>query len=367
MRVGKPANAKSAYNYFTSLMHEEFRAEHPGKTVDFIDFQKRCAAKWKSLSAIEKAPFDKIAALDKLRFQEEIKIFPAPATGKEKKKKKIKDPNQPKKPLSAFFLFSNEKRAAVKADHPDASIGDVGKKLGEMWRVLGDVDKRTYEEAAKRAKDRFAREMEAFKEGRSLEAEDEVDEGDDGKGAEMEAKPMVDFGQLDAFLDVTIDMDETMAVLTTANDVEKAEVGTKDLDELSPDDGKGVDDGVVSSEERPEKDESPLAAISSEERLEEVSGALGAEEKAEPSAPTSMADGAIFEVGDTTEEFSTEPTATKKFDNCSEDIANPSVENATDNAAAEACGAAEVASERVDDSVIEDDDFDVYGELDALL
>ena len=70
MRVGKPANAKSAYNYFTSLMHEEFRAEHPGKTVDFIDFQKRCAAKWKSLSAIEKAPFDKIAALDKLRFQE---------------------------------------------------------------------------------------------------------------------------------------------------------------------------------------------------------------------------------------------------------------------------------------------------------
>ena len=253
-----------------------------------------------------------------------------------------------------------------------------------MWRVLGDVDKRTYEEAAKRAKDRFAREMEAFKEGRSLEAEDEVDEGDDGKGAEMEAKPMVDFGQLDAFLDVTIDMDETMAVLATANDLEKAEVGTKDLDELSPDDGKGVDDGIVSSEERPEKDESPLAAIplseerpqkyesplaaiSSEERLEKVSGAPSAEEEVEPSAPTSMADGAIFEVGDTTKEVSTEPTTTKKLDNCPEDIANPSVENATDNAAAEACGAAEVASERVDDSVIEDDDFDVYGELDALL
>merc|ERR1712168_803326 len=76
MGVRKPANAKSGYNFFTSLMHEEFKLLHPGKTVDFIDFQKRCAAKWKGLSATEKRPLEEMAVLDKQRFQEELKLFP---------------------------------------------------------------------------------------------------------------------------------------------------------------------------------------------------------------------------------------------------------------------------------------------------
>ena len=75
MKVSKPANAKSAYNFFTSLMHEEFKLMHPGKSVDFIDFQKKCAAKWKGLSATEKKPFEEMAVLDKQRYQEGESIF----------------------------------------------------------------------------------------------------------------------------------------------------------------------------------------------------------------------------------------------------------------------------------------------------
>ena len=67
---GKPANAKSSYNFFTSIMHEEFKSLFPGKTADFIDFQRKCAGKWKLLSPEDKAPFEKIASSDKLRFQE---------------------------------------------------------------------------------------------------------------------------------------------------------------------------------------------------------------------------------------------------------------------------------------------------------
>lgn len=169
---GKPVNAKSAYNYFTSLMHEEFKAVYPGKAVDFIDFQRKCAAKWKSLTGEEKGPFEKMAALDKRRFQEEVKIFPPSQVGakeEKKRKKAAKDPNEPKRPLSAFFLFSNDKRAEVKAANPESSIGEVGKKLGELWRDLGDDRKRVFEDAAKREKDRYARAMEAFKEGRLFE------------------------------------------------------------------------------------------------------------------------------------------------------------------------------------------------------
>lgn len=44
----------------------------------------------------------------------------APAKGKKApaKEKKVKDPNAPKKPLGAYFLFSNDMRAKVKEENP---------------------------------------------------------------------------------------------------------------------------------------------------------------------------------------------------------------------------------------------------------
>lgn len=44
---------------------------------------------------------------------------------KRKKRKKNKDPNRPKRNMSAFFLYSNANRARVKADNPDAKFGDI--------------------------------------------------------------------------------------------------------------------------------------------------------------------------------------------------------------------------------------------------
>ena len=47
--------------------------------------------------------------------------------------KKIKDPNALNRPPSAFFLFCSEYRPKIKGEHPGLSIGDIAKKLGEMW------------------------------------------------------------------------------------------------------------------------------------------------------------------------------------------------------------------------------------------
>mmetsp|Transcript_14135 Transcript_14135/g.20062 ORF Transcript_14135/g.20062 Transcript_14135/m.20062 type:complete len:104 (+) Transcript_14135:198-509(+) len=51
---------------------------------------------------------------------EEVVVKP-----KRKKRKKNKDPNRPKRNMSAFFLYSNANRARVKADNPDAKFGDI--------------------------------------------------------------------------------------------------------------------------------------------------------------------------------------------------------------------------------------------------
>lgn len=49
------------------------------------------------------------------------------------------------------MIFSNEKRAEVKAEHPGAKVTVIAKRLGEMWRAIGEEEKAKYQETAKNA------------------------------------------------------------------------------------------------------------------------------------------------------------------------------------------------------------------------
>jgi hypothetical protein len=60
--------------------------------------------------------------------------------------KPMKDPNAPKKPLSAYFLFSQEERLKVKNENPDFSITEVAKELGKRWANLDPGLKQNYEQ-----------------------------------------------------------------------------------------------------------------------------------------------------------------------------------------------------------------------------
>ncbi len=67
------------------------------------------------------------------------------------KKKKRRDPNEPKRASSAYIWFSKENRERVKKENPDITSQDIMKKLGEEWRKLTDKGKKKY--AALAAKD----------------------------------------------------------------------------------------------------------------------------------------------------------------------------------------------------------------------
>ena len=56
-----------------------------------------------------------------------------------KPQKKKKDPNAPKQPLSAYFIFSSEERLKVKNEHPSYSICEVAKELGRYVITFGDA------------------------------------------------------------------------------------------------------------------------------------------------------------------------------------------------------------------------------------
>merc|ERR1712150_204236 len=59
---------------------------------------------------------------------------------------KKKDPNAPKQPLSAYFIFSSEERQKVKALHPSYSICEVAKELGRRWADMAPEGKQKYDQ-----------------------------------------------------------------------------------------------------------------------------------------------------------------------------------------------------------------------------
>ncbi|KAF1982293.1 Non-histone chromosomal protein 6 [Aulographum hederae CBS 113979] len=76
--------------------------------------------------------------------------------------KKKKDPNAPKRGLSAYMFFANDQRDKVREDHPGIKFGEVGKMLGEKWKELTDKDKEPYEAKAKADKKRYEDEKAAY-------------------------------------------------------------------------------------------------------------------------------------------------------------------------------------------------------------
>ena len=50
-----------------------------------------------------------------------------------------------KKPLSPYMKFCKEQRPKVIKENSKLSFGEIGKKLGEMWRGLTDAEKKKYQ------------------------------------------------------------------------------------------------------------------------------------------------------------------------------------------------------------------------------
>lgn len=58
-------------------------------------------------------------------------------------------------PSSAFFVFCSEHRPKIKEDHPGISIGDIAKKLGELWSTQTPKDRAPYAAKATKLKEKY--------------------------------------------------------------------------------------------------------------------------------------------------------------------------------------------------------------------
>lgn len=69
--------------------------------------------------------------------------------------KKKKDPNAPKRSLSAYMIFANEQRENVRDENPGITFGQVGKVLGKLWKELDEKQRTPYEAKAAEDKKRY--------------------------------------------------------------------------------------------------------------------------------------------------------------------------------------------------------------------
>jgi len=79
----------------------------------------------------------------------------AGATDKKIKKKVKKDPEAPKRSLSAYMYFAIEKRASVAEANSNDPPKDILRKVGNMWQELGTNAKEKYEDLAASDKVRY--------------------------------------------------------------------------------------------------------------------------------------------------------------------------------------------------------------------
>lgn len=154
---GKPKGKMSSYAYFVKTCREEHNKKNPGVTANFSEFSKKCSERWKTMSPKEKTKFEDLAKQDKARYDHEMMSYPGNQGKKGQKQKK--DPNAPRRPQSGFFLFCADQRPNIKAQHPSLGIGDVAKRLGEMWNNLSDSEKQPFLFKANKLKDKYQKDM----------------------------------------------------------------------------------------------------------------------------------------------------------------------------------------------------------------
>ncbi|KAJ3581870.1 hypothetical protein NHX12_016140 [Muraenolepis orangiensis] len=158
----KPAGKTSSYAYFVSACREEHKRSQPGVSVGFSEFSKKCSERWRTMSPKEKERFEDLAKADKVRYDRDMKTY-SPPKGSKLANKKKKDPNAPKRPPSAFFVFCSEHRQKIRGEHPGITIGEIAKKLGHLWSKQSAKDKVPFEAKAAKLKEKYEKDVAAYR------------------------------------------------------------------------------------------------------------------------------------------------------------------------------------------------------------
>jgi len=135
----KPKRPLSAYFLFAGEKRPEVKVAQP--ELSNTQIVKKLGEMWRALPDAAKKPYQDSAAKAKAEYDA---------------KYKVKVDTAPKRPLSAYMIFSNKVRPEVKAANPTAAFGAIAKIIGQKWREMPPAAKQEWIALEEKGKKEFA-------------------------------------------------------------------------------------------------------------------------------------------------------------------------------------------------------------------
>lgn len=92
---------------------------------------------------------------------------------RDKKHKKIKDKNAPKRALSAFFCYLKARRNELKKEQPSLSNTEIISKMSAEWKSFTAKEKEPFVKASEKDKERYHREKKNYDEKKKKQPKEE--------------------------------------------------------------------------------------------------------------------------------------------------------------------------------------------------
>ncbi|KAI4717140.1 hypothetical protein E4T48_06652 [Aureobasidium sp. EXF-10727] len=117
---------------------------------------------------------------------------PAAPEKKQRKKAEPRDPNQPKRPLTAYLLWLGENREKIHSElGPDQKRGEISSEGTKRWKLLPEEVKQKYKDAYVASRDVYNKELADYKANGAPIAATSPDADDDEDDEDAEAEDHV--------------------------------------------------------------------------------------------------------------------------------------------------------------------------------
>eukprot|EP00543_Licmophora_paradoxa_P003446 CAMPEP_0202448528 /NCGR_PEP_ID=MMETSP1360-20130828/7347_1 /ASSEMBLY_ACC=CAM_ASM_000848 /TAXON_ID=515479 /ORGANISM="Licmophora paradoxa, Strain CCMP2313" /LENGTH=338 /DNA_ID=CAMNT_0049066155 /DNA_START=576 /DNA_END=1592 /DNA_ORIENTATION=+ len=165
-----PKRFKSSYICFF-MAKQPLIKEELGDKANVTEVSKRSAEMWRNLSTEDRAYWDDVAEKDKQRYMAEKATYAGPWQVPWKRARK--DPSAPKRPMSAFLYFSQERRKQIKNENPSMKNTEISRILGDIWRNASEEEKRPHVEREKSEREKYKIEIAKWREDQEKKIEDQ--------------------------------------------------------------------------------------------------------------------------------------------------------------------------------------------------
>merc|ERR1712228_857100 len=118
------------------------------KTDEYAKYES-ALNEWKA----DKKAFDKAGEMDVDSDGEELKVSMP---------RKPKDDKCPKRPLTSYFLYAQDVRAATKEEFPTLKITELAKEISKKWKLLTEEEKQPFIDQSDALKAKYKEDLKAY-------------------------------------------------------------------------------------------------------------------------------------------------------------------------------------------------------------